>query len=90
MQARSIFKASLCPGCGRPLDVCAAEFTAGRAYVVDEHICTVTRVREIQSRMTEWENTDRDKRTPEPPVNPRWSDGLIHVPHPATADELAN
>lgn len=86
MEALTIYEASLCPGCNRPIDVCAAEYAAGVAYIVDSHICTATLSRAVQQRVDEWENTDRDKRPGQMPTDAQWHDGRMYAPHLAAAD----
>jgi hypothetical protein len=88
MQALAIYEASLCPGCKRPVDICAADFEQGAAYVVESHICTTARAVEIQRRVEAWENTDRDQRAGSMPVDAVYSDGRFHAPRPARPDEL--
>lgn len=89
MEALDLYEASLCPSCGRPLDVCAAEFKAGTAYMVDSHICMPARARAVTQRVEEWTNTDREKRSgDQPPYDALWSDGLMYAPRVARPDEL--
>lgn len=89
MQALDIYEASLCPSCKRPMDICAAEFNAGTAYMVDSHICMAARARAVTQRVDEWDNTDREKRSgDQPPYDAVWSDGLMYAPRIARPDEL--
>lgn len=88
MQALSIYEASLCPGCNRPIDVCAKDFEQQAAYVVESHICTTTRARIVQQRMDDWDNTERDQRSGSQPTDAHWNDGLMYAPRPARPDEL--
>lgn len=87
MQALEIYEASLCPGCQRPLKVCAADF--GNPVSVDKHICNYTQARAVQQRYDDWENADRDKRGAAP-LEPLHSDGAMYAPRPSSAQELAD
>ena len=88
MQALAIYEASLCPGCSRPIDICATDYKAERAFVVDTHICMASRSRAVQERIDDWKNAPQGKRSDAAPLAARHSDGLMYAPRLATPDEL--
>lgn len=83
MKALDIHEHSLCPGCLRPIDVCANDT---HPVGVDKHVCNFELAKAVQMRMDE-----HDHRNDEPPTygQPKWDDGVLHAPRPSTAEELA-
>lgn len=89
MQALDIYEASLCPGCKRPVDICAADFASQRAFMVDTHTCMAVLAREVQARVDAWEHADRQSRG-DMPTEAKYSDGRMYIPRPATDDEASS
>lgn len=90
MQALAHYEASLCPGCQRPLDICAADYEAQTAVAAVPHICNVAVARAVQYRIDEWHNTPQDKRAAdEAPLQSKWNDGRYYLTRPPTPEELA-